>query len=191
MAKQPKTLEQVAQEATEAMERSIQHLKDDLRKVRTGRANPALLDAIRVDYYGTPTPLAQMSNLSAPDPRMILISPYDKSSLQAIEKAIQASDLGLTPNNDGKVIRIPIPPLTEDRRKELVKHVKKVAEHHKLGIREARREALGALKQLEADGDLPADDRARGDKRIQALTDDFVKQVDGQADQKEQEILQV
>jgi ribosome recycling factor len=190
MAK-PKSPDQVTGEAKEAMDRSIQHLRDDLRKIRTGRANPALLDGIRVDYYGTPTPLNQMANLSAPDPRLIVISPYDRSQLQAIEKAIQASDLGLTPSNDGKVVRIPIPPLTEQRRKELVKHLRKVAEHHKLGVRDARREALAALKQLEGDGDLPADDRARFEKKVQSLTDDFVKQVDAQADQKEQEILQV
>jgi ribosome recycling factor len=185
------SLDQLISHAKEAMERSLQHLKDDLRKVRTGRANPALLDNIRVDYYGTPTPLNQMANMSAPEPRLIVISPYDRSALQAIEKAIQASDLGLTPNNDGKIVRIPIPPLTEQRRKDLVKHVRKVAEHHKLGVRDARREALAAFKQLENDGDLPADDRARSEKKVQSLTDDFVKQVDGQADQKEQEILQV
>ena len=136
------SLDQLISHAKEAMERSLQHLKDDLRKVRTGRANPALLDNIRVDYYGTPTPLNQMANMSAPEPRLIVISPYDRSALQAIEKAIQASDLGLTPNNDGKIVRIPIPPLTEQRRKDLVKHVRKVAEHHKLGVRDARREAL-------------------------------------------------
>ncbi|MBS1105721.1 MAG: ribosome recycling factor [Deltaproteobacteria bacterium] len=185
------SLDQLISQAKEAMGHSLQHLKDDLRKVRTGRANPSLLDNIRVDYYGTPTPLNQMANLSAPEPRLIVISPYDKSALHAIEKAIQASDLGLTPNNDGKLVRIPIPPLTEQRRKELVKHVRKLAEHHKLGVRDARREALAALKQLENDGDLPADDRARSEKKVQSLTDDFVKQVDGQADQKEQEILQV
>jgi ribosome recycling factor len=185
------TVDSVIAQAKEGMERSLHHLREDLRKVRTGRANPSLLDGIRVDYYGTPTPLNQMANLSAPDPRLIVISPYDKSALQAIEKAIQASDLGLTPNNDGKVVRIPIPPLTEQRRKELVKHVRKVSEHHKLGVRDARRDALAALKKLESDGDLPADDRARHEKKIQSMTDDFVKQVDGQADQKEQEILQV
>ena len=186
-----RTPDSVLAHAREEMERSIQHLKEDLRKVRTGRANPALLDSIRVDYYGTPTPLNQMANLSSPDPRLIVIAPFDKSQLQAIEKAIQASDLNLTPNNDGKVVRIPIPPLTEQRRKELVKHLRKVAEHHKLGVREARREALAALKEMESDGDLPADDRARADKKVQSTTDEFVKQVDTQADQKEQEILQV
>ena len=183
--------ERVIAAARDAMERSVHHLKDDLRKVRTGRANTALLDGIRVDYYGTATPLHQLANLTAPDPRLIVVSPYDKGALQAIEKAIQASDLGFTPSNDGKLVRIPIPPLTEQRRKELVKHVKKQAEHHKLGVREARREALAQVKQLEADGELPSDDRHRVEKKIQDLTDEHVKQIDGQADQKEQEILQV
>jgi ribosome recycling factor len=126
----PKSPDAVVAQAKDAMEKSLQHLKDDLRKIRTGRANPALLDSIRVDYYGTPTPLNQMANLSAPDPRSIVISPFDKSQLQAIEKAIQASNLGLTPNNDGKVVRIPIPPLTEQRRKEFVKQLRGVAEQH-------------------------------------------------------------
>ncbi len=184
-------LQLVTSEAKEGMEKSIGHFKADLRKVRTGRANAALLDGIQVDYYGTPTPLNQLANLNTPDPRLIVISPYDKGSLQAIEKAIQASDLGLTPANDGKVVRIPIPPLTEERRKELVKHVRKLAEDHKLGVRDARREALAALKSFEADGDLPADDRRRGEKQVQDLTDAHVKQIDELADQKEQEILQV
>jgi ribosome recycling factor len=183
--------ERVISAAREAMKHSVDHLKEDLRKVRTGRANTALLDGIRVDYYGTPTPLPQLANLTAPDPRLIVVSPYDKGALQAIEKAIQASDLGFTPSNDGKLIRIPIPPLTEQRRKDLVKHVKKQAEHHKLGVREARREALAQVKQLEADGELPSDDRHRVEKKVQDLTDEHVKQIDGQADQKEQEILQV
>jgi len=183
--------ERVITAAREAMKHSVDHLKDDLRKVRTGRANTALLDGIRIDYYGTPTPLNRVATLSAPDPRLIVVSPFEKGNLQAIEKAIQASDLGLTPSNDGKLIRIPIPPLTEQRRKELVKHVKKQAEHHKLGVREARREALAEIKQLEADGELPSDDRHRVEKKIQDLTDEHVKQIDGQADQKEQEILQV
>ncbi len=183
--------EEAIRQASDQMEKSLQHLKEDLRKVRTGRANPSLLDGIRVDYYGTPTPLGKLANMSAPDPRTIVISPFDRGVLAAIEKAIQASDLGLTPSNDGKLIRCPVPPLTEQRRKELVKHVRKVAEHHKLGVRDARREALAVLKQMEGDGDLPADDRARAEKKVQALTDDFVKQIDGQADQKEQEILQV
>ncbi len=184
-------LELVLSESEDAMKKSLGHLRADLKKVRTGRANPALLDGIQIDYYGTMTPLNQLANLTAPDPRLIVISPYDKGALQGIEKAIQASDLGLTPSSDGKVVRIPIPALTEERRKELVKHVKKVAEDHKLGVRDARRDALAALKQFEADGDLPADDRRRGEKQVQDLTDGHVKQIDEQADAKEQEILQV
>ncbi len=184
-------LELVLSESEDGMKKSMGHLRADLKKVRTGRANPGLLEGIQVDYYGTMTPLNQLANLTAPDPRLIVISPYDKGALQGIEKAIQASDLGLSPSNDGKVVRIPIPALTEERRKELVKHVKKVAEDHKLGVRDARRDALAALKQFETDGDLPADDRRRGEKQVQDLTDAYVKQIDEHADAKEQEILQV
>ncbi len=129
----------VLEEAREEMEKSLRSLRIDLQKIRTGRANPALLDGIQVDYYGTPTPLNQLAHLSAPEPSLIVISPYDKGALGAIERAIQGSDLGLTPANDGKLVRIPIPPLTEERRKELVKHVKKLGEDHKTGVREARR----------------------------------------------------
>ena len=179
-------LELVLSETEDAMKKSLGHLRADLKKVRTGRANPALLDGIQIDYYGTMTPLNQLANLTAPDPRLIVISPYDKGALQGIEKAIQASDLGLTPSNDGKVVRIPIPALTEERRKELVKHVKKVAEDHKLGVRDARRDAVAALKSFESGGDLPADDRRRGEKQVQDLTDAHVKQIDQQAEAKEQ-----
>jgi ribosome recycling factor len=174
----------------EAMEKAIRSLKADLQKVRTGRASTALLDGLQVDYYGTPTPLNQLANLTVPDARLIVIAPYDKGSMQAIERAIQTSDLGLTPNNDGKVIRIPIPPLTEERRKELVKHVKRAAEEHKVGVRDARRDALAMLKDLEGDG-LPADEKRRAEKKVQDFTDDYVKKIDQIIQQKEQEILQV
>ena len=181
----------VQDEATAGMEKSVRSLRGDLQKVRTGRASAALLDGVQVDYYGTPTPLNQLANLLTPDPRLIVISPYDKGAFQAIEKAILASDLGLTPGSDGKVIRIPIPPLTEERRKELVKHVHRLAEDHKVGVREARREALSLLKDLESDGSVPQDERHRGEKTIQKLTDDFVKKIDDLTAQKEEEILQV
>ena len=181
----------VLEEANEAMEKALRSLRAEVQKVRTGRANAALLDGIQVDYYGTPTPLNQLANLTVPDPRLIVISPYDKGVMQAIEKAIQTSDLGLSPNNDGKVVRIPIPPLTEERRKELVKHVHRLAEDHKVGVREARRDALSMLKDLEGEGAVPADDRRREEKRIQALTDDFVKKIDETTSQKEEEILEV
>jgi ribosome recycling factor len=181
----------VFEEAKSSMDKSIRGLRAELQKVRTGRASTALLDGVQVDYYGTPTPLNQLSNLSTPDPRLIVISPYDKSAIGAVEKAILASDLGLTPSNDGKVVRIPIPPLTEERRKELVKHVHRVAEDHKVGVREARRDAVSMLKDLESEGAIPADDRHREEKRIQSLTDDHVGKIDEMRDQKEEEILQV
>jgi ribosome recycling factor len=180
----------VYDECREAMEKAMRSLKADLQKVRTGRASTALLDGLQVDYYGTPTPLNQLANLTVPDPRLIVIAPYDKGAMQGIERAIQTSDLGLTPNNDGKVIRIPIPPLTEERRKELVKHVKRAAEEHKVGVRDARRDALAMLKDLEGDG-LPADEKRRAEKKVQDFTDEYVKKIDHLIQQKEQEILQV
>ena len=170
--------------------RPLRSLRAELQKVRTGRASTALLDGIQVDYYGTPTPLNQLANLSTPDPRLIVISPYDKGVFQEIEKAILKADLGLSPSNDGKVVRVPIPPLTEERRKELVKHVHRLAEDHKVGVREARRDALALLKDLAAEG-LSEDDKRREEKKIQALTDDFVKQIDQMTASKEEEILQV
>jgi ribosome recycling factor len=181
----------VHDEAKAGMEKSLRSLRSELQKVRTGRASTALLDGIQVDYYGTATPLNQLANLSSPDPRLIVISPYDKGAMSGIEKAILTSDLGLTPTNDGKVVRIPIPPLTEQRRKDLVKHVHRLAEDHKVGVREARRDALTMLKDLEGEGAIPADDRRREEKRIQTLTDEYAKKIDELIAQKEQEILQV
>jgi len=187
-----RTPEKTIEEAKGGMEKALQSLRHDLQRVRTGRANAQLLDGVNVDYYGTPTPLNQLANLTVPDPRLIVIAPYDKGALHAIEKAIQtAQHLGLTPNNDGKVVRIPIPALTEERRKDLVKQVKKMAEEHKLGVREARREALQALKALENDGILPEDDRHRHEKKVQDLTDEHVKKIDDTCAVKEKEILQV
>jgi ribosome recycling factor len=178
-------------EAKASMEKSLRSLRADLQRIRTGRANAALLDGIQVDYYGTPTPLNQLANMSTPDPRLIVVSPYDKGAMAGIEKAILASDLGLTPSNDGKVVRIPIPPLTEERRKELVKHVHRLAEDHKVGVREGRRDALSMLKDLEAEGSVPADDKRREEKRIQGLTDEYVKKIEDMVGSKEEEILQV
>jgi ribosome recycling factor len=177
-------------EAKEAMERALRSLGAELQKVRTGRANTALLDGILVDYYGTATPLNQLANLTVPDPKLIVIAPFDKGAMPAIERAVQTSDLGLTPSNDGRVIRIPIPPLTEERRKDLVKHVKKVAEDHKVGVREARRDSLSMLKDLESDG-LSSDDRRRAEKKVQDLTDAQVARIDEMCRGKEQEVLQV
>ena len=183
-------VEVVVEETRDAMDKALRSLRHELQKVRTGRANVQLLDGIQAEYYGTQTPLNQMANLTTPDPRLIVIAPYDKSSINAIEKAIQASDLGLTPQNDGKVVRIPIPPLTEERRKELVKQVHKASEDHKVGVREARREGLALLRDLERDG-LSSDDRHRADKNVQDLTDDFTKKIDEVMTQKEKEVLEV
>jgi ribosome recycling factor len=180
----------VQEEAKAAMEKALRSLRAELQRVRTGRASAALVDGIQVNYYGTPTPLIQLANLSTPDPRLIVISPYDQSVFQEIEKAILKADLGLSPSNDGKVVRVPVPPLTEERRKELVKHVHRLAEDHKVGVREARRDAIALLKDLVAEG-LSEDDKRREEKRIQALTDDFVNQIDHVAASKEEEILQV
>jgi len=180
----------VLDEANEGMDKALRSLRAELQKVRTGRASASLLDGIQVDYYGTPTPLNQLANLSTPDPRLIVIAPYDKGAFQEIEKAILKADLGLTPSNDGKVVRVPVPPLTEERRKELVKHVHRLAEDHKVGVREARREALALLKDLVAEG-LSEDAKRREEKKIQSLTDDHVKKIDQMAASKEEEILQV
>ena len=178
-------------EAKESMDKAVRRLRAELQKVRTGRASTALLDGMQIDYYGTPTPLNQLANLTTPDLRLIVISPYDKSVMQAIEKAVLSSDLGLTPSNDGKVVRIPIPALTEERRKELVKHVHRLAEDHKVGVREARRDALSLLKDLEGDGSVSQDERRQAEKKIQGLTDDYVKKIEEMSAQKEEEILQV
>ncbi len=181
----------IQDEACEGMEKAIRSLKAELQRIRTGRASVALLDGIQVEYYGTPTRLNQLANLSTPDPRLIVVAPYDKGDIGDIEKAILKADLGLSPSSDGKVVRVPVPPLTEERRKDLVKQVHRAAEDHKVGIRESRRDALSMLKDLESEGALPKDDKHRGEKKIQALTDAMVKQVDAIAAQKEEDILQV
>jgi ribosome recycling factor len=184
-------LELVYAEANDAMDKSLRGLRSDLQKVRTGRASTALLDGVQVEYYGTPTPINQLANMSTPDPRLIVISPYDKSSISAIEKAVLSANLGLSPSNDGKVVRIPIPPLTEERRKDLVKQIHRLAEDHKVGVREARRDALAMIKDLESEGSVPADDRKREEKRIQTLTDEHIQKIDEMKAAKEAEVLQV
>jgi len=184
-------LDVVLEEANDGMEKSLRSLRVELQKLRTGRANPSLLENLQIDYYGTATPLNQLANMTAPEPSLIVVSPFDKGALAAIERAIQSSDLGLSPNNDGKLVRIPIPPLTEERRKELVKRVKKIGEEHKIGVREARRAAIGMLKDLESDGSVDADEKRRGEKQVQDTTDAHVKKIDEMTSQKEEEILQV
>ncbi len=183
-------VELVLEETREAMDKTVQSFRKELTRVRTGRASTNLLDGVSVDYFGTPTPLNQLANVTAPDARLIVISPYDKSASAAIEKAIQKSDLGVTPSNDGSVIRISIPPLTEERRKDLVRQVRKMAEEHKVGVREGRRDAIAMLKDLEGDG-LSKDDRHRAEKSVQDLTDGFVAKVDTLTAEKEKEVLEV
>ena len=183
-------VEMVLEETRESMDKALRSLRHDLLSVRTGRASTSLVDGVQVDYYGAQTPLNQLANLSTPDPRLLVISAFDKSSIQAIERAIQSSDLGLTPTNDGKVIRISIPPLTEERRKEMVKHVGKLAEDHKVGVRDSRRAAVGMLKDLVKEG-LPQDDGKRAEQSVQDLTDEFVGKIDEMAAAKEKEVLEV
>ena len=181
---------EVIDDARASMEKGLERFRKELLKVRTGRASTNLLDGVNVDYFGTPTPLNQLATLSVPDPRMIVISPFDKSAISSIEKAIQRSDLGLTPSNDGKVIRIQIPPLTEERRKHLVKQVRKIAEEHRIRIRDARRDSIALLKDLE-EGGLSQDDRHRAEKRVQEVTDEFIKKIDDLTAQKEKDVLEV
>ena len=172
-------------------ENAMKALKDQLSKVRTGRANIAILDGVNVDYYGTPTPLKQVANLSTPEPRLIMIQPWEKNLLGEIEKAIIGANIGLTPQNDGKVIRLPIPALTEERRKELVKQARKLGEDCRIAIRNQRRDANEALKKLEKDKEISEDDSKRGQEEVQQKTDSYMKEVDKIIAAKEEEILTV
>ena len=184
-------IESVHKDSKEKMSKSIEALKKDLKRVRTGRASASLLDGIRVDYYGTPTPLAQMASVSVPESRMLTIQPWDVSAIKEIEKAIQKSDLGLMPSNDGKIIRINIPALTEQRRKELVKVVNKMCEEHRVALRNLRRDANEVLKGLKKDGKVSEDDAHKGQDKIQKLTDEHIRQVDDIYKEKEKEILEI
>lgn len=184
-------LDEVYESMKEGVDKAHQALGRDLAKLRTGRANLAILDGIRADYYGQPTPLNQMASISVPEPRLIVIRPWDKAALQAAEKAILTSDIGLTPNSDGEFIRLPIPPLTEERRRELVKVARKHAEECKIAIRHARRDANEMLDTLKDDGDIPEDDAIRGKKHIQELTDEGIKKVDEIVARKEADIMEV
>jgi ribosome recycling factor len=181
----------VIKNCRQEMDGTVKAFQKELSHVRTGRATTALLDGIHVEYYGAQMPLNQVATLSAPDPTRIVIQPFDKTVLQAIEKAIQTSDLGLNPQNDGKIIRVPIPPLTEERRKELVKHCRKVAEEYRVSTRTHRRDALEMLKELEKEKDITEDDRRHGSDKIEALSKEFVEKIDHLLKVKEQEIMAV
>jgi ribosome recycling factor len=183
-------LDEIYEDTRESMGKTITSLENELKRVRTGRANLSLLDGIRVDYYGTPTPINQMASLSVPESRLITIQPWDVSVIKEIEKALLKSDLGLTPSNDGKIIRIAIPPLTEERRKQLAKSVHKTCEDHKIAIRNLRRDANEMLKTLKKDGEISEDDAFKGQDQVQKITDDFVSQIDDIYKEKEKEILE-
>jgi len=173
------------------MEKVVLAFRKDLAKLRTGRASTGLLEGVLVDYYGSPTLLSQLAVLSAPEPRLLLIQPYDPASVGNIEKAILKTDLGLTPQNDGKIVRIPIPELTEERRKDLVKHVKKMGEEFRVSIRNHRRIAIEQLKDQEKKKEITADDLKHGHDRVQKITDEFIGRIDNAIKAKEDEIMEV
>lgn len=181
----------VSDNAAEKMKRAVEALRTELSRMRTGRATLSVLDGVRADYYGTPTPLNQLATLSIPDPRTIVIQPWDTSAAIGIEKAIQKADLGLNPINDGRIIRCPIPPLNEERRRELVKIVHKYGEDCKVSVRNARREANEELKKLMKESKITEDEERKGIERIQKLTDDCTHQIDEALSHKEKDIMQV
>ena len=185
------TIEEFLQDAKRRMDTSIEHTRETFNGVRTGRASAALLDRITIDYYGTPTPLKNMATINAPEPRLLTVQPFDPTQIKAIEKAVQESDLGLTPSNDGKIIRLPIPQLTEERRKELVKLVRKYGEEGKVAVRNVRRDVMKHLEELVRNGDVGDDEERRGEAQVQKLTDEHTKTIDDLIRHKEAEIMEV
>ncbi len=183
-------IESIYQETRERMERSITAFQNELKRIRTGRASLSILDGIRVDYYGTLTSLNQMASLSVPEARQIIIQPWDISVIKEVEKAILKSDLGLTPSNDGKIIRIIIPALTEERRKELVKIINKICEDYKVAVRNIRRDSNELLKGLKKDGDISEDESFKAQEQVQKITDGQIKLIDDIHKEKEKEILE-
>ncbi|HEV2380199.1 MAG TPA: ribosome recycling factor [Terriglobia bacterium] len=173
------------------MTKALEDCRHEIAGIRTGRASVAMLDSIRVDYYGTPTPLSQVATLGIPEPSLITVQPWDTSLISTLDKAIRSSDLGLNPMSDGKLLRIPVPPLTEDRRKDLVKHLHKVLENHRTAVRNIRRDSNEALKKLLKDKQISEDDEKRGLEEMQKLTDDFIGKLDQDGKSKEQEVLQI
>jgi ribosome recycling factor len=184
-------IDDLLQDAREHMEKSVESTRSKFQSVRTGRASPALLDRISVDYYGAVTPLKQLANISASEARLLTVTPYDKTSIKAIEKAIMESDLGLTPGNDGNVIRLTIPELTEERRKDLVRIVRGIAEDGRVAVRNVRRDIMHDLRELKKEGDVGGDDEHRAEDALQKLTDERVHEIDELLKHKEQEILEV
>lgn len=184
-------METVFATVKEKMTKTLSVLNNDYSAIRAGRANPAVLDKIKVDYWGTPTPINQMAAVSVSEARILSIQPWDVSSLHAIEKAIQASDLGINPQNDGRVIRLIFPQPTEERRKELVKDVRKMAEDAKVAVRSIRRDGIDKIKKMEKSSEITEDDLKDGEEELQKITDDFIKKIDAASEEKEKEILSV
>jgi ribosome recycling factor len=185
------TVDELLQDATRRMDTSVEHTRSEFNTVRTGRASAALLDRITIDYYGTATPLKQLATINVPEPRMLTVQPFDPNTIKSIEKAIQESDLGLTPSNDGKLIRLPMPQPNEERRKELVKVVRKLAEEGKVAVRNVRRDVMHHLQDLVKNGDVGDDEERRAEDRVQKLTDDHTKSIDELLKHKEAEIMEV
>lgn len=184
-------MKEVLQKNDERMQRRIDHLVEEFKSIRAGRANPAVLDKVTVDYYGVPTPINQLSSISVPEARTLVIQPYDASSLKSIEKAIQMSDVGINPQNDGKILRLNFPPLTEDKRKEIAKDIAHIAEDSKVQIRNVRRDTVEKLKKMKKNGDLTEDDLKDGEKKVQKSTDNFIKEIDAITDKKKKEIMEI
>ncbi len=184
-------IDDLIEDSKRRMDKSVEAAAHSFDTVRTGRASAALLDRIQIDYYGQPTPLKQLATINVPEPRLLTIQPFDPSSIKAVERAILESDLGLTPSNDGKIVRLPIPQLTEERRKELVKVVRHLAEEGKVAIRNVRRDVMHDLKELVREGEVGDDEERRGEERVQKLTDEHVTKVDELLKRKEAEIMEV
>lgn len=184
-------IDEVLSEARTAMDKAVKALKKEMTKVRTGRASTALLDEVRVDYYGVPTALNQVATLSTPEARLITVQPWEKNLLPAIEKAIFKADIGLTPSSDGVLIRLPVPALTEERRLEMVKLIKRMAEDARISVRNARRDANDTLKLLEKEKEITEDDLKRSEKDVQHLTDEFIGTIDTLVQNKEREVMEV
>ena len=184
-------IDDLIQDATRRMDKSVEAAQAEFATLRTGRASPALLDRVQIDYYGQRTPLKQLATINAPEPRLLTIQPFDPNSVSAIERAIQESDLGLTPSNDGKLIRLPIPQLTEERRKELVKVVRGMAEDGRVAVRNVRRDVMHHLKELVDKGEAGKDEEHRAEERVQKLTDEHTHKIDELLKRKEAEILEV
>ena len=178
-------------DAKRRMDKSIEATHHEFNSIRTGRASPALLDRITIDYYGTPTPLKSLASISAPEPRLLVVQPFDPGAIKNIERAVQESDLGLTPSNDGKVVRLPIPALTEERRKDLVKVVHGIAEQGRISVRNVRRDVMHDLRELKAEGEVGSDDEHRAESELQKHTDARISDIDAALAAKEQEILEV